>query len=111
MPPEIAPTLCSGPNGNANAQGCTQPGTVGISLTVPPGIADSTYAGPAFSLTPAATVDEGSNWINMFYGPLSLSNPTIPAGGTGYGAPLGNYNPGPAAGPTGAHLPAPYPNQ
>ncbi len=92
VPPEIAPTLCSGPNGNGNAQGCVQPGTVGISLTVPPGITDSTYAGPAFSLTPAATVDEGSNWVNMFYGPLSLSNPTI-AGGTSYGggAPLGNY--------------------
>jgi hypothetical protein len=60
---------------------------------VPPGITDSTYAGPAFSLTPAATVDEGSNWVNMFYGPLSLSNPTIVSGGTGYGVPLGNYAP------------------
>ncbi|HET7740089.1 MAG TPA: hypothetical protein VFL67_05520, partial [Mycobacterium sp.] len=116
VPPEIVPTLCTAPptagnpggSGSSNAQGCVQPGTVGISLTVPPGIADSTYAGPAFSLTPAATVDEGSNWINMFYGPLSLSNPTIQSGATGYGVPLGNYN---APGATGAQLPAPYPNQ
>jgi hypothetical protein len=36
-------------------------------------------------------VDEGNNWINMFYGPLSLANPTILSGGTGYGVPLGNY--------------------
>jgi hypothetical protein len=36
-------------------------------------------------------VDEGNNWINMFYGPLSLTNPTIISGGTGYGVPLGNY--------------------
>jgi hypothetical protein len=116
VPPEIASQLCAGPGGNsygnANAQGCMQPGAVGISLTVPPGITDSVYAGPAFSLTPAATVDEGSNWINMFYGPLSLSNPTSApaAGGTSYGSvpPLGNYQP-PGAG-AGARLPAPYPN-
>jgi hypothetical protein len=37
-------------------------------------------------------VDEGNNWINMFYGPLSLSNPTkYTAAGTPL-APLGNYN-------------------
>ncbi|MGH8277543.1 MAG: hypothetical protein ACRETH_12700, partial [Steroidobacteraceae bacterium] len=100
-------------NNNANAQGCVQPGQVGISLKVPPGIADSTYAGAAFSLTPAATVDEGSNWINMFYGPLSLSNPTLPpqVGGTSYGsvAPLADYRRSTGAG-SGASLPAPYPN-
>ncbi len=94
VPPEIATQLCTGATGSpANAPGCIQPGTVGIGITVPPGITDSTYAGPAFSLTPAATVDEGSNWINMFYGPLSLSNATIAKGGTGYSVPLGNYAP------------------
>ena len=108
VPPEIAPTLCSGANGNSNAQGCVQPGTVGISLTVPPGITDSVYAGPAFSLTPAATVDEGSNWINMFYGPLSLSNPTLPHTSGTPQTRLGNYNH--SAG-LGATLPAPYPYQ
>src|SRR5207244_802643 len=78
VPPEIAPALCSGTNGHANAQGCIQPGTVGVSMTVPGGVPDSlTPPLPAFTLTPAATIDEGSNWINMFYGPLSLSNATL----------------------------------
>jgi hypothetical protein len=116
VPPEIVTTLC-GPAGStsANAPGCVQPGTVGVGITVPPGITDSTYAGPAFSLTPAATVDEGSNWVNMFYGPLSLSNATIPLGGTGYGVPLGNYAPAagsnaidviPLGSPTYSHAPS-----
>jgi hypothetical protein len=92
VPAEIAPALCSGPSGNANAPGCIQPGTVGLGLTVPSGVPDSVPPPlPAFTLTPAATVDEGSNWINMFYGPLSLSNPTIQVGGTNYGVAIGNY--------------------
>ena len=92
VPPEIAPTLCSGTNGHANAPGCIQPGTVGVGTTVPGGVADSLVPPqPMFTLTPAATVDEGNNWINMFYGPLSLSNPTIQTGGANYGVPLGNY--------------------
>jgi hypothetical protein len=37
-----------------------------------------------FNLTPAATVDEGNNWINLSYGPLTLSDLT--------GATLGNYS-------------------
>ena len=99
VPPEIAPLLCTStagnPNGNfANAPGCIQPGTVGLQMTVPGGVPDSLVPPiPAFTLTPAATVDEGSNWINMFYGPLSLTNPTILSGTTGYGISLGNYAP------------------
>ncbi|HEX4597004.1 MAG TPA: hypothetical protein VH278_04405, partial [Burkholderiaceae bacterium] len=90
--PEIAPQLCSGPLGNANAAGCIQPGTVGVSMTVPAGIPDINQYYPAFTLAPAATVDEGNNWINMFYGPLSLSNATqYTAAGVSL-PPLGNYN-------------------
>jgi hypothetical protein len=93
VPPEIAPLLCAGTNGFANAQGCIQPGTVGVSMTVPPGVPDSlTPPLPVFTLSPSATVDEGSNWINMFYGPLSQTNPTIQTGATGYGVLLGNYS-------------------
>jgi hypothetical protein len=46
-----------------------------------------------FSLTPAATVDEGNNWINVTWGPLSLSNPAVQGtdGNWGGGAALGNY--------------------
>jgi hypothetical protein len=93
VPPEIAPQLCTGATGsNANAAGCIQPGTVGVSMTVPTGIPDINQYYPAFTLAPAATVDEGNNWINMFYGPLSLSNTTqYTAAGTAL-PPLGNYN-------------------
>ena len=94
VPPEIAPLLCTTPNGNANAPGCIQPGTVGLGITVPGGVPDTVPPPlPAFTLTPAATVDEGSNWINMFYGPLSLTNPTVQSGAAGYGAPLQNSTP------------------
>ncbi|MGC2193649.1 MAG: hypothetical protein WA628_03165, partial [Terriglobales bacterium] len=53
---------------------------------VPPGIADATVPNPIFNLTPAATVDEGNNWINISWGPLALTHPVT-------GATLGNYAP------------------
>ena len=49
----------------------------GMGYQVPPGIADATIPNPIFNLTPAATVDEGNNWINMTYGPLTVTNPTL----------------------------------
>ncbi len=61
---------------------------------VPPGIADSVVPNPVFSLTPSATVDEGNNWINVSWGPLSLTNPSLTGGAYGNyggGLPLGNY--------------------
>ncbi len=64
----------------------------GLGYAVPPGVADATVPNPLFNLTPSATVDEGNNWINMSYGPLSLVNASILAGGTGYNIPLGNYS-------------------
>jgi IPT/TIG domain-containing protein len=113
VPPEVAPLLCAGPNGQSNAPGCIQPGTVGLGITVPGGVPDSVPPPlPAFTLTPAATVDEGSNWINMFYGPLSLTNPTIQSGAAGYGAPLQNAAPAagsPAIGAgAGSHAPTDF---
>src|SRR5882762_522713 len=56
----------------------------GFGFDVPPGISDATLPNPVFNLTPAATVDEGNNWVNMAYGPLTLSNLS--------GATLGNYS-------------------
>ena len=41
---------------------------------------------PVFSLAPAATVDEGNNWVNIIWGPISLLHPIT-------GAPLANYAP------------------
>jgi hypothetical protein len=68
----------------------------GLGYDVPPGISDATVPNPIFNLTPAATVDEGNNWINISWGPLTLSNPSVvTATGTAVN-PLGNY--GPAAG-------------
>jgi len=61
---------------------------------VPPGIADAVVPNPVFSLTPSATVDEGNNWINVSWGPLSLTNPSLTGGlygDYGAGSPLGNY--------------------
>ncbi len=57
-------------------------GTAGYQ--VPPGISDATVPNPVFNLTPAATVDEGNNWINISWGPLALTHPLT-------GATLGNY--------------------
>jgi hypothetical protein len=42
---------------------------------VPPGIADATVPNPIFNLMPVATVDEGNNWVNLRWGPLSMVNP------------------------------------
>jgi len=61
---------------------------------VPPGISDATVPNPIFNLTPVATVDEGNNWVNLRWGPLSMSNPTATGGANGNyggGLPLGNY--------------------
>jgi hypothetical protein len=51
---------------------------------VPAGISDATVPNPVFNLTPAATVDEGNNWINISWGPLAQTN-------TVTNVTLGNY--------------------
>ena len=56
----------------------------GTGFQVPPGISDATVPTPTSSLSPSATVDEGNNWVNINWGPLSLSNPVT-------GTTLGNY--------------------
>jgi hypothetical protein len=64
-------------------------------FNVPPGRGETTGLYPVFALnqiTPAATVDEGNNWINLGFGPLSLANAAT-APGTGLPqAPLGDYS-------------------
>ncbi len=69
---------------------------------VPPGISDATVPNPVFNLTPAATVDEGNNWINLSWGPLALTNPVTGAALSDYGPAAGssviNYIPSTAAG-------------
>ena len=58
---------------------------------VPPGISDATVPNPIFNLTPAATVDEGNNWINMTWGPLSMVDPVTST--STVNIVLGNYSP------------------
>jgi len=62
----------------------TPPEFKSLGYQVPPGIADATVPNPIFNLTPAATVDEGNNWINISWGPLALANPST-------NVSLGNY--------------------
>jgi hypothetical protein len=71
------------------ADGCAGPRGYGV----PPGIADAVTPNPLFSLSPSATVDEGNNWINVSWGPLSLTSPSVLGadGKWGGGLPLGNY--------------------
>jgi len=49
---------------------------------VPPGTNESNVPVPIFSLQAGATVDEGNNWINITWGPLSLIEPNPTAGTT-----------------------------
>jgi hypothetical protein len=51
----------------------------GKGYNAPAGRSETTGLYPVFSLnqvTAAATIDEGNNWINLGYGPLSLVNPS-----------------------------------
>ena len=82
------------PEACGNAGGGTTAVQYGCGWAVPAGIADATVPNPIFNLTPVATVDEGNNWINMRWGPLSLTNPAATGGTSGNyggGALLGNY--------------------
>lgn len=78
---------------------------------VPPGISDATVPNPLFNLQPNATVDEGNNWINISWGPLSMFNPvsgsTLGNYALGGGSPAINYIPSSANGTTGAYTLAP----
>jgi hypothetical protein len=80
---------------------------------VPPGIADAVTPNPLFSFVPSATVDEGNNWINVSWGPLSFTNPALNSGTGSTGT--GNWGSGPLLGnyslqgtsPAVSHIPCP----
>ncbi|WP_165614436.1 choice-of-anchor Q domain-containing protein [Paraburkholderia ginsengiterrae] len=84
MNPAVVHQYCNGSR--------VPPEAGGIGIVVPPGIADTVLPNPLFSLMPSATPDEGNNWINMSYGPLSLFNEALTAGKPGYNVVLGNYS-------------------
>jgi len=90
--PSLVSQYCNGsrvPPTCTSADGCAGPSGYGV----PPGIVDASAPNPIFSLTPSATVDEGNNWINVSWGPLDMSDPTmLGADGNYGGGPLfGNY--------------------
>jgi hypothetical protein len=74
--PAVASQYCNGSR--------VPPEFGGSGWQVPPGIADATVPNPLFRLTPAATVDEGNNWVNISWGPLAQTNPVT-------NVTLGNY--------------------
>ncbi len=88
-----APTLA-----RQYCDGARQPPESGASgWAVPSGISDATVPNPIFNLTPVATVDEGNNWINLRWGPLTMDAPVAIAGSTGQsavaaGGLLGSYS-------------------
>ncbi|MBV8068867.1 MAG: hypothetical protein JO270_03110 [Acidobacteriaceae bacterium] len=91
--PPLVTQYCNGsrvPPTCSAQDGCAGPHGYGV----PPGIVDASTPNPVFTLTPSATVDEGNNWINVSWGPLSLSDDSVTGGANGnYGGgnPLGNY--------------------
>jgi len=89
--PGVASQYCNGSRVPAESAGNPASGAF-AGFAVPPGISDTVLPNPLFFLQPSATPDEGNQWINMNYGPLSLSNPSIASGSTGYGVPLGDYS-------------------
>ncbi len=58
---------------------------------VPPGTFEGNVPVPVFSLTAGATVDEGNNWVNISWGPLSLITPTSETNPSAE-APLSDYS-------------------
>jgi len=89
--PAVASQYCNGAR--------VPPENGGLGYQVPPGISDATVPNPIFSLTPSATVDEGNNWININWGPLTTINPTS-------NVTLGNYTPGSGTSPTVNYIPS-----
>ena len=86
--PNLVAQYCNGsrvPPECTVANGCGGPNGYGV----PPGIADALTPNPVFTLTPAATVDEGNNWVNVSWGPLALSNDSLTGGASA------NYGGGP----------------
>ena len=88
--PNIVSQYCNGSRVPPEAVCTSAAGqTVPCGWQVPPGIADAVVPNPVFTLSPAATVDEGNNWINISWGPLSMLNPVSSSGTTN--VVLGNY--------------------
>jgi hypothetical protein len=80
--PAVASEYCNGSR--------TPPELKSSGWQVPPGISDATVPNPVFNLSPAATIDEGNNWINLSWGPLAMTNPVTNAVLGNYGLTIGS---------------------
>ncbi|MBS0375951.1 MAG: hypothetical protein JSR73_15335 [Proteobacteria bacterium] len=92
--PQLTSVYCNGAR--------TPPENGGAGYLVPPGTIEANgLPNPVFTLTPSAVVDEGNNWVNLRWGPLSLTNPNVVDSNGNYGGlsaggvslVLGNYAP------------------
>jgi hypothetical protein len=93
--PTFVSSYCDGSRTPPEAVAAHVTPAAAIGWQVPPGISDATVPNPIFNLTPVATVDEGNNWVNLNWGPLSMTNPSAIGGSNGNyggGALLGNYS-------------------
>ncbi|PYX89231.1 MAG: hypothetical protein DMG68_05805 [Acidobacteria bacterium] len=86
--PQLTSQYCNGSR--------VPPENGGMAYLVAPGTNENNAPTPLFSLTPTATVDEGNNWINMRWGPLSMTNQSD-LSATNYGKMLGNFAPQPTS--------------
>jgi hypothetical protein len=71
----VPPEYCAvgAVNGQNGAASCT-------GFNAPPGASESTSTSPLFvfkGIQPTATVDEGHNWLNLVYGPLTLNRTAV----------------------------------
>ncbi len=71
----VPPEYCAvgAVNGQNGAASCT-------GFNAPPGASESTSTSPLFvfkGIQPTATVDEGHNWLNLIYGPLTLNRTAV----------------------------------
>jgi hypothetical protein len=79
--PGVVHEYCNGSKRPPEAQ-CTDKATgnpIPCGWLVPPGTNEGNIPVPVFSLTAGATVDEGNNWVNISWGPLSLISPASEA--------------------------------
>jgi hypothetical protein len=73
--PSASPVIAAYCNGSR-----VPPENGGHGYNAPAGRSETTGLSPVFTLnniTPAATIDEGQNWINLSYGPLTLGKPNV----------------------------------
>jgi hypothetical protein len=69
----VPPENCGSQVGQVNQASC-------LGYNTPVGASETTSLNQAFAFSgikPTATVDEGHNWLNLVYGPLTLSRPNV----------------------------------